>query len=907
MTFEGASRLFRQGRFRELIDAFVSSGKVQRIVDPKLRVLLAYVMALADETPLASSLASADQATHLGPSLRSQSETTVAIVAWRSGDLHTAWRHLQASVRLARESGDVERIAWAHLHWFRFAIEAQPVDVATGLLRETRSATVQAAIPYLTAYLHICVSVLEGQRGHLDEAWRHCDIAESLLQLEGNAWVMGSLLVNRGCIACLRCEFEEAGTYNRGAIELSKVNGSLRIRAAAEITSGHIQMLCGEFAKAQQTLLAALGDSHTSGLPTIGARDSLARVFLALAQLDDCDSTLGPIGLSDCDGMVAKDLVYAQRWAGLTRAKLLLRRGRFSDAGTWLDQLAESSKEYQDQPFDASVHLLAALALSRSGQGKKCAHRISSSVSAGITDNRDLQGQFYHSVGEMIAEDSEVVARHLQRRAQRIWSTQRIVSVRHEIGAPSVASPGSTTRVNEMDRVASVVNSLSSAFDLAYSPDLLGDVLLDSLEKLGNASGAKVSSTASPRANRPPATPNRLELSLGNDRTGKAIAIRCDCPDEPLGALLLSDVFRIGRAAVALEKARQEERSRAAIWPATPIEEQAGALFVAEEMQALLAAVRRVATTNIPILITGETGTGKEVVARLIHGYSPRAARTFLPFNLTATPRDMLDAQLFGHRRGAFTGATEHFSGVIRAAAGGTLFLDEIGETTLDVQPKLLRFLESGEVHPIGDAHPQRVDVRVIAATNADLETLVSEGRFREDLFYRLNIVRLHVPPLRERRVDIPAFANLYLQKYAAENGKGDLRLSEETMEYLLLYRWPGNVRQLANEMRRLVALAEPGAVLMPEHLSQGIAASRKTVPASERTLEASEVVVRTDQPLAAAVQHVGRTMVQRALAKATSVDEAARMLGLSRKGLYLKRLRFGLEIDRPRGEVEVA
>jgi len=397
-----------------------------------------------------------------------------------------------------------------------------------------------------------------------------------------------------------------------------------------------------------------------------------------------------------------------------------------------------------------------------------------------------------------------------------------------------------------------------------------------------------------------------VSLELG-ETSSHLVFIECAVPADPAKALLLSDVFRIGRAAVALEKARQEERSRAAIWPATPIEEQAGALFVAEEMQALLAAVRRVATTNIPILITGETGTGKEVVARLIHGYSPRAARTFLPFNLTATPRDMLDAQLFGHRRGAFTGATEHFSGVIRAAAGGTLFLDEIGETTLDVQPKLLRFLESGEVHPIGDAHPQRVDVRVIAATNADLETLVSEGRFREDLFYRLNIVRLHVPPLRERRVDIPAFANLYLQKYAAENGKGDLRLSEETMEYLLLYRWPGNVRQLANEMRRLVALAEPGAVLMPEHLSQGIAASRKTVPASERTLEASEVVVRTDQPLAAAVQHVERTMVQRALAKATSVDEAARMLGLSRKGLYLKRLRFGLEIDRPRGEVEVA
>jgi DNA-binding NtrC family response regulator len=330
-------------------------------------------------------------------------------------------------------------------------------------------------------------------------------------------------------------------------------------------------------------------------------------------------------------------------------------------------------------------------------------------------------------------------------------------------------------------------------------------------------------------------------------------------------------------------------------------------LFVAEDMQTLLTTARRVAAANIPVLITGETGTGKEVIARLIHTYSPRASKTFLPFNCSATPRDMLDAQLFGHRKGAFTGATEHFAGVIRAAAGGTLFLDEIGESTLDIQPKLLRFLESGEVHPIGDTHPQRVDVRVLAATNADVDTLVSQGRFREDLFYRLNIVRLHIPPLRDRRVEIPSFANHYLQKYAKESGKGELRLSEEMMEYLVLYRWPGNVRQIANEMRRLAALAEPGAVLMPEHLSPDIAASRRTVPPSQRILDDHEIVVRTDQPMTAAVQHLERTMVQSAMSKTSSVDEAAKLLGLSRKGLYLKRLRFGMEIDRPRGEVEVA
>ena len=357
-----------------------------------------------------------------------------------------------------------------------------------------------------------------------------------------------------------------------------------------------------------------------------------------------------------------------------------------------------------------------------------------------------------------------------------------------------------------------------------------------------------------------------------------------------------------------LERARTEERNRAAVWPANPIEEQAGALFVAEEMQTLLATARRIAATTVPVLITGETGTGKEVLARTIHAYSNRASATFLPFNCSSVPRDMLDSQLFGHRRGSFTGATENFPGVIRAASGGTLFLDEIGETTLEVQPKLLRFLDSNEVHPIGELQPVKADVRVIAATNVDLDAFVAQGRFREDLFYRLNIVRLHVPPLRERRVEIPTLANHYLQKHAHEYRKGDLRLAEETMEYLILYRWPGNVRQLANEMRRMAALAETGAVLMPEHLSSDIAASRRTIPASERVLDPTEVVVRLDQPVPAAVQHLERTMIQFALRVCGGrMEETAAMLGLSRKGLYLKRLRYGLEPPEGASAAEVA
>ena len=394
--------------------------------------------------------------------------------------------------------------------------------------------------------------------------------------------------------------------------------------------------------------------------------------------------------------------------------------------------------------------------------------------------------------------------------------------------------------------------------------------------------------------------PNSRSLPLG-DVQGKRVALVCEVPDDPIKAILLGDILRIGGAALALERSREEERRRAALWPEDPVEDQGGAIFLAEEMQTVLATARRIAATNVPVLITGETGTGKEVLARTIHACSPRAKSTFLPFNCTSTPRDMLDSQLFGHRRGAFTGAVDHFQGVIRGAGGGTLFLDEIGDTSLEVQPKLLRFLESNEVHPIGETQPSRVDVRVLVATNADLETLVSQGRFREDLFYRLNIVRLHLPPLRERRVEIPTLANHYLRKHAQEYGKGDLRLSEDAMEYLVLYRWPGNVRQLANEMRRLAALAEAGAVLMPEHLSPEIAASRRTIPASERVLEPTEVVVRLDQPMAAAVQHLEQALLQYAFKKCHGrIEDTAAMLGLSRKGLYLKRQRLGIEPPEP-------
>ncbi|OFW04262.1 MAG: hypothetical protein A3I61_09785 [Acidobacteria bacterium RIFCSPLOWO2_02_FULL_68_18] len=481
-----------------------------------------------------------------------------------------------------------------------------------------------------------------------------------------------------------------------------------------------------------------------------------------------------------------------------------------------------------------------------------------------------------------------------------MWKDQGIVSVRLEMDDAPLETTQAAEAVEPQGAsgpatIECVADSLSAFADLAHRPRLLADEMLWTIRALECSPDAGLVETRE-HAQPPQASDTTAALPLGIDRK-RHLTLVCRIPENPAKAILLADILRMGRSALALERLREEERNRAALWPAPPLEEQAGALFIAEDMQTLLATARRIAPTTVPVLLTGETGTGKEVLARTIHAYSSRASAAFLPFNCSSVPKEMLDSQLFGHRKGAFTGAAEHFPGVIRAAAGGTLFLDEIGETTLDVQPKLLRFLESNEVHPIGEAQPVRADVRVIAATNANLDALVAQGRFREDLFYRLNIVRLHVPPLRERRVEIPSLAHHYLQKYAQEYGKGNLRIAEDTMEYLVLYRWPGNVRQLANETRRLAALAETDAVLMPEHLSEEIAASRRTVPASERVLEPTELVVRIDQPMPAAVQHLERAMIQHALRLTGGrMEETAAMLGVSRKGLYLKRVRYGLK-----------
>lgn len=248
----------------------------------------------------------------------------------------------------------------------------------------------------------------------------------------------------------------------------------------------------------------------------------------------------------------------------------------------------------------------------------------------------------------------------------------------------------------------------------------------------------------------------------------------------------------------------------------------------------VLSLAEAVAHTESTVLITGESGTGKEIVARYIHDLSPRADQTFQSINCGALPEGLLESELFGHVKGSFTGATRDKEGLFTAAAGGTFFLDEIGETTPATQVKLLRVLQQREVIPVGATEAQPIDTRIVAATNRDLEEEIKRGTFRRDLFYRLNVIALHLPPLRERREDIPLLAESFLQRGAAQRGEDPKRLSDEAAAILLNHSWPGNVRELENALERALILTL-GPVIAPSALPERITERRSEPLIAER------------------------------------------------------------------------
>ena len=311
-----------------------------------------------------------------------------------------------------------------------------------------------------------------------------------------------------------------------------------------------------------------------------------------------------------------------------------------------------------------------------------------------------------------------------------------------------------------------------------------------------------------------------------------------------------------------------------------------GMVFSSRAMCDVAKNVERIKDSNSTILVTGESGTGKELIARAIHRVSRRAESEFIPFNCSAVPAELVESMLFGHRRGTFTGAMSDQAGLIRSAENGTLFLDEIGDLPLPLQPKLLRFLQEGEIHTLGDRAPRKVNVRVIAATHKDLETLVREKLFREDLYYRIATLTLKVPPLRERPEDISTLISHFVSHYARKNERPISGITSEAIRILENYSWPGNIRELAAEIERLVLYAEDDGYIRPENISPRICPQGAQ---GEVTAE------RLDELLESYERRVITETLKR---HDCNVAKASEALGLgSRQTLYKKLKRLAIDI----------
>ncbi|MDH0292824.1 two-component system response regulator NtrC [Pseudomonas sp. GD04087] len=326
----------------------------------------------------------------------------------------------------------------------------------------------------------------------------------------------------------------------------------------------------------------------------------------------------------------------------------------------------------------------------------------------------------------------------------------------------------------------------------------------------------------------------------------------------------------------------------------------------APAMQEVFRAIGRLSHSNITVLINGESGTGKELVAHALHRHSPRAASPFIALNMAAIPKDLMESELFGHEKGAFTGAANQRRGRFEQADGGSLFLDEIGDMPADTQTRLLRVLADGEFYRVGGHTPVKVDVRIIAATHQNLENLVREGKFREDLFHRLNVIRVHIPRLADRREDIPALARHFLSRAAQELAVEPKLLKPETEEYLKNLGWPGNVRQLENTCRWITVMASGREVhiddLPPELMTQ----PQDSVPAAnwEQALRhwADQALGRGQSNLLdTAVPAFERIMIETALKHtAGRRRDAAVLLGWGRNTLTRKIKELGMKIDGP-------
>ncbi|MES1255535.1 MAG: sigma-54 dependent transcriptional regulator [Acidobacteriota bacterium] len=902
-----AKALRDAGRFREALAILrdtASIGVVRRSTDVLRAELLERLGQYEKSSALAESLL---RGKGLSPSERSSCELVLARVNIEHGHSAIATAQLQRAVTLALEGNDQERACWAQLRLLLVLSDRSGPDSIASMLAELRSRVMNTGNSGIVAALHIHVSETEAKRGLLRNARRHLEMGRRGLASSGNRW-LEALVENVACAVETMCSnFVAANTHARTSLDIAEDAGASSIRESALGNLGHLAYLAGRFDEAYDFLTRARTTRRGSDT-WVGCLDTLARIHLAQDHIANCARVLDEIESEARESGDQARFVY--RHAQMTRAVLLARQGDIDGALRQIEFVIGLATRAKDEFFGNIASLSKADFLQEAGRLDECGSILRDLMLSIPQQPPDFSAHYERVLacatvraGQMGAGDCH------RRRSARIFG-----DLQHHAGALELAnaweracSNSPNAEIDSDEQFLSPSSALHSVASLTLHvgrPILIATELIDLLGKTGSVWHAAAEARGTDgvvetlaETGEPERRCRRGGRRVAIGKAGERDVSLVLTPKDDLESIATVNAIGLIVATLRdLECARAEREERATLWPIDELPADGDGAVTVGHMREVITFAKKIAHANIGVLITGESGTGKEVVARAIHTHSSRAKHPFVPFNCAAIPREMLESQLFGHRRGAFTGADRDNPGVIRSARDGTLFLDEVGELSLELQPKLLRFLESGEICPLGESAPFVVDVRIVAATNSKLEALVKEGRFREDLFYRLNIVRLSLRPLRERRDEIPTLVSNFLMRASEEFRKTHVRISEEAMERLVLYEWPGNVRQLQNEIRRIVAIAESHSVLATSLLSPDIGRAREVSTPSTPPAGGREIAVGLTNKLNTTLAQVEREMIKVALREHHGrVDAAARALGISRKGLYLKRHRLGL------------
>ena len=900
-SLEQALQFTREGRFGEALRTL--EGGLSATAGRQSEVLYAELLARVGQTERADALAvRLLKSKHVTASQKSTCETIRGRILSDTGRTDDGVAHLQRAALIAQQALDLQALFSAKFELLAILCDRSGPAAGASLLAEMRHIAIKLGEPETTTRLHILIANIESKRGLFENARRHTSIARQILKASPDAHLEALCgNIDMG-IAVMRYEFEVAREIGLQAFEMARQSGVARSRRALQGNLGNLFFELGEFDKALEYFDAALDSPNTNLAHTASVFETMARLHLSKGDVDSCDAALRRVeSLID----VEEDRqFYEHRYTAHTRLRLLIRQGRIEEALSSVDTVLALATRAGDGLLQKQVQLTKAELLQRLGQLPASMALITEVLPGLVGLSPELYARCEQILAFALKSQGDSAADAHYDRAFRIYKALGSVPKQHELLRDWTSTPVVRMRDDRSARDANlakkaaspdrmlarkVLHGLAMAFTQATRPDLIAPELLDVLQASGCADSVNIRGLHLEAGD---TTAGSRCLSVGF-RNNREIQLVIE-PKTDVDSIATVNALQLLLTAVnEVQRGRAEREERANLWPAEDLPGDQRSVL-SGRMRELMDYARRIARTKVNVLVTGESGTGKEILARAIHDFSDRAGKPFVPFNCTAIPRDLLESQLFGHRRGAFTGADRDQLGLIRAARDGTLFLDEVGELGLDLQPKLLRFLESGEISPLGEPGAMTVDVRIVAATNTKLEDAVGAGRFREDLFYRLNVVRLSIPPLRERRDEIPGLVNHFVVRAADEFKKGHLRVGDETMERLLLYRWPGNVRQLQNEVRRMVALAEADSTLLPHAISDEILGALpifRPAPADGR-----EIAVGLTDKLMPTIARVECEMIRAALrTHHGKVNAVAKALGISRKGLYLKRQRLGL------------